>query len=185
MATKSPRSQAFLLGTRLVRIARSSERTIFSDGGRLLRLLLEYLRLFTPQAAEESRIHLSFSVGSSCVEMSVFREIRAPPKNHINNTKKPFLQNVKRCRDHYAKKQSNKVWAWQYAIKAGMMAYNNTKLYKNTKLNIHSPKMSGWGYVCLTPCFFMPSSLPLLHTAMPTPCLNAFGIAIPTSFYIM
>ncbi len=28
----------------------------------------------------------------------------------------------------------------------------------------------------------MPSSLPLLHTAMPTPCLNTFCIAIPTSF---
>ncbi len=28
----------------------------------------------------------------------------------------------------------------------------------------------------------MPSSLPVTHTAMPTPCLN-FGIAIPTCFY--
>ncbi len=31
---------------------------------------------------------------------------------------------------------------------------------------------------------YMPSSLPLLHIAMPTPCLNTFGIVIPTSFYI-
>ncbi len=30
----------------------------------------------------------------------------------------------------------------------------------------------------------MPSSLPSLHTVMPTPCLNTFGIANPTSFYI-
>ncbi len=30
--------------------------------------------------------------------------------------------------------------------------------------------------------FGMPSSLPLLHTAMPTPCLNTCRIAIPTYF---
>ncbi len=61
-----------------------------------------------------------------------------------------------------------------------------------------------WGYVCLTLCFmpwqghsnsvtqteaknllhlgtmfFMPSSLPLLHTAMPTPCLNTFSHSNP------
>ncbi len=35
---------------------------------------------------------------------------------------KNFPKNVKRCRDHYAKKHSNKVYAWQYAIKAGMIA---------------------------------------------------------------
>ncbi len=27
--------------------------------------------------------------------------------------------------------------------------------------------------------FYMPSSLPLLHTAMPTPCLNAFWHSDP------
>ncbi len=32
---------------------------------------------------------------------------------------------------------------------------------------------------------FMPSSLPLLHTAMPTPCLKLFGIAIPGIFLEM
>ncbi len=30
----------------------------------------------------------------------------------------------KKCRDHYDKKHSNKVWTWHYA-KAGMMAYKN------------------------------------------------------------
>ncbi len=30
--------------------------------------------------------------------------------------------------------------------------------------------------------YFMPSPLPLLHTAMPTPCLNTFSHSDPTSF---
>ncbi len=41
----------------------------------------------------------------------------------------------------------------------------------NTKLNIHNPIPTSWGYVYMFNfVFFMPSSLPLLHIAMC--CLN-------------
>ncbi len=86
MATKSPRSQAFLLGTRLVdRRAPAPERTLFSVGRRAGSQLL---RLFTPQSAEASRIQPEFSVGSGCVELSVFREDKCPPKNSQKQDKK-------------------------------------------------------------------------------------------------
>ncbi len=55
-------------------MARSAERKLFSVGGRLL-------RLFMPQVAEASRNHPSFSVGSGCMELSVFREDKGPQKN--------------------------------------------------------------------------------------------------------
>ncbi len=42
------------------------------------------------------------------------------PLVHVGIKTKKFPT---KCRDHYAKKHSNKVWAWQYAIKAAMMAY--------------------------------------------------------------
>ncbi len=60
------------------------------------------------------------------------------PKIHRNKRKKHFLQNTEGSRDHYAKKHSNKVWARQYAIKAGIMAKHEV-----------SPKILGWGYVCM------------------------------------
>ncbi len=57
---------------------------------------------------------------------------------------------------------------------------------KNTKLNIHSAKMLGCMGLCMFNYVFdMPSSLPLLPTAMPTPCLNAFWYySDPYIFYI-
>ncbi len=55
----------------------------FSVGGRLL-------RLFTPQAAEASRSHPSFSVGSGCVELSAFREDKCPPKTSQKQDQKTF-----------------------------------------------------------------------------------------------
>ncbi len=54
MATKSPRSQAFFLGTRLV----DRQRECFSPS-ELTSNFRRLLRLFTPQAAEASQIHPS------------------------------------------------------------------------------------------------------------------------------
>ncbi len=102
MATKPPRSQAFLLGMRLV--DRQNER--FSPSGRAGSRLL---RLFTPQAAEASRIHPSSPLAAAAWSCLSSEKISDPPKIHRNKKKKRFLQNVKRYRDHYAKKHSNKV----------------------------------------------------------------------------
>ncbi len=53
------------------------ERTLFSVGRRAGSRLL---RLFTPQSAEASRIQPKFSVGSGCVDLSVFREDKGQKK---------------------------------------------------------------------------------------------------------
>ncbi len=55
------------------------------------------------------------------------------PLKFTQQDKKLFLKNVKRCTDHYAKKHSNKVLAWQYAIMAGMMAYKTLGAYEQQK----------------------------------------------------
>ncbi len=43
--------------------------------------------------------------------------------------------------------------------------------------------MVGMGLCMFNYVFYMPSSLPLLHTAIPTPCLNAFWHIDPYIFY--
>ncbi len=42
-----------------------------------------------------------------------------------------------------------------------------------------SPRSAKWSCSCFWYVFYMSSSLPLLHTAMPTPCLNAFWHSDP------
>ncbi len=105
----------------------------------------------------------------------LWQPIRHASTRIINSSaKRYFLQNVKRCRDHYAKKHSNKVWAWQYARKALMIAYKtHTSSHPNTL-----------GLCMFNFVFLMPSFLRLLHTAMPTPvpCLNAFWHSDPYIF---
>ncbi len=61
---------------------------------------------------------------------------------------KTFPTKCKKMYGSLCQKHSNRVWAWQYAIKAGMMAY------KTRSYTYHSPIPTSWGYVCLTSCFF-------------------------------
>ncbi len=64
MATKSPHSQAFLLGTRLVEIH-----------------LSRLLRLFTPQVAEARRIHPSYPLAAAAWSCLSSEKISDPKKS--------------------------------------------------------------------------------------------------------
>ncbi len=82
--------------------SRAPERRFSPRGSRLL-------RLFTPQVTEGTRIHLSSLLAEATWSCRSPEKISDQKKIHRNKTKKHFLKNVKRCRDHYAKKHSNKV----------------------------------------------------------------------------
>ncbi len=84
------------------------ERTLFSVERRVRSRLLQ---LFTLQAAEASQIHLSSPLAAAAWSCLSSEKISDQKKIHRTRQKKHFLQKfyVKRCRDRYAKKHSNKV----------------------------------------------------------------------------